>query len=162
MDISERAHDAIPILAGLFAANLFLDWHRVDLEVGGVVAVHAGSSGLTGWGLAAGTFALAIAVLELMRRRGRNPSPVTTPALALAMLGASVAAVAAGASGVDMSAGSVAAETHGTLWPAWVGLALACLVVAAAVAAVLPQDARRRDTGSRVPMRPEPDPSRRL
>lgn len=126
-------------LAVLFLVILSLDWHRTSVQVFGEGDAEAASSGWSGWGLLAGFCAVAIVGLELDRQvRKRSHEGQTLVDLGLAV-GAGLATVAAVFTGdASVSAGPVAVEVGLTLWPAWAGLALAGLMVAAAVLPTLP------------------------
>jgi hypothetical protein len=129
--ISERV---LLVTALLFLVVLFLDWHRTSVVIVSEGDAHAGSSGWSGWGLLAGFFALAIVGLELdrvLRKRAHESQAFVDLILAI---GASLATVAAVFTG-DTSVGNGA----GTLWPAWVGLGLAGVMLVAAYVATLPE-----------------------
>jgi hypothetical protein len=138
----KRASEAALLgLAVLFLITLSLDWHRTSVRV--LLAegdAEAASSGWSGWGLVAGLCALAIVGLELDRQfRGRSHEGQTLVDLGLAV-GAAIATVAAVFTGdASVSAGASGVEVGTTLWPAWVGLVLAALMVVAALVPTLPE-----------------------
>ena len=129
--VSERV---LLVAALLFLVVLFLDWHRTSVVIVGEGDAQTGSSGWSGWGLLAGFFALAIVGLELdrvLRKRTHESQAFVDLILAIGVSLATVAAVFTG----DTSVGAGA----GTLWPAWVGLGLAALMLVAAYVATLPE-----------------------
>jgi hypothetical protein len=134
-------------LALLFLVTLFLDWHRTSVTVVGEGDAEAASSGWSGWGLLAGFCALAIVGLELdrvLRKRSHEGQTLVDLGLAVGAALATVAAVFTGDASV--SAGAVGVEVGTTLWPAWVGLVLAAMMVVAAFVPTLPEakaEARR-------------------
>jgi hypothetical protein len=130
--VSERV---LLVAALLFLVVLFLDWHRTSVVILAEGDAETGSSGWSGWGLLAGFFALAIVGLELdrvVRRRTHEGQAFVDLILAVGLALATVAAVFTG----DTSVGNDA----GTLWPAWVGLGLAAVMLIAAYVATLPED----------------------
>jgi hypothetical protein len=130
--VSERV---LLVAALLFLVVLFLDWHRTSVVIVGEGDAQAGSSGWSGWGLLAGFFALAIVGLELdrvVRKRSHEGQALVDLILAVGVALATVAAVVTGDT-------SVGAGTVGTLWPAWVGLGLAAVMLVAAYVATLPE-----------------------
>ena len=129
--VSERV---LLVAALLFLVVLFLDWHRTSVVILAEGDAETGSSGWSGWGLLAGFFALAIVGLELdrvVRRRTHEGQAFVDLILAVGLALATVAAVFTG----DTSVGNGA----GTLWPAWVGLGLAAVMLLAAYVATLPE-----------------------
>lgn len=138
--LKRAAEPALLGLALLFLVVLFFDWHRASVEVSGAADAEAGSSGWSGWGLLAGICALAIVGLEfdrVVRKRSHEGQALIDLALAVGVAGATVAAVFTGDTSV--TAGAAGEEVSSTLWPAWVGLALAAAMVVAAVVAALPE-----------------------
>jgi hypothetical protein len=137
----KRASEAALLgLAVLFLIMLTLDWHRTSVRVVGTGDAEVASSGWSGWGLVAGFCALAIVGLELDRQvRGRSHEGQSLVDLGLAV-GAAVATVAAIFTGdASVSAAGLGVEVGSTLWPAWVGLVLAALMVVAALVPTLPE-----------------------
>lgn len=127
--------------AVLYLGVLLLDWHRVSVEIGGVVDVEQSSSGLSNWGIVAAGLAVALVVLTL-RRIGRDTpaSPrrlLTELVLAVGLLVFTVAAAFTG--DVSISSGPVGIEVETTLWPAWVGLFLSAVIVVAAAVDAAPE-----------------------
>jgi hypothetical protein len=81
-----------------------------------------------------GVLAIALLVLGLERTRSATETPgraLVTAAFALGLLGATALAVFTGEASVQIAPVDVQVET--TLWPAWVGFALAIVVAAAAL-----------------------------
>jgi hypothetical protein len=141
----------------LYIGVLLLDWRRVSVEVAGVVDVEQTSSGLSNWGIVSGVIAVALVVLTLARIRGGAPaSPRRLLAELILAVGLLVFTVAAMFTGdVNISAGAVGIEVETTLWPAWVGLFLAAVIVVAAAVEAAPEvssPARPRLSG------PQPHP----
>ena len=116
--------------AFLFVLDLFLDWQKADIDVAGVVSVHAASSGWAGWGVVAGILAIAVIVAAVTRRAA------WTLGLAAAMLVAT--ALLAFTGDADVATGVVGVAVDTTLWPAWVGLVLAAVTTAAAAVPFVP------------------------
>lgn len=125
----------------LYLGVLFLDWHRVKVEVGGVVDVEQAGSGWSDWGFVAGGIAVALVVLVLMRlRKDETATPgrlFTELSLAIALFVFTVAAVFTG--DVSVTSGPVGVEVETTLWPAWVGFVLSALIVVAAAVDAAPE-----------------------
>lgn len=141
----------------LYIGVLLLDWRRVSVEVAGVVDVEQTSSGLSNWGIVAGVIAVALVVLTLARIRGDAPASrrrlLAELILAVGLLVFTVVAMFTG--DVNVSAGPVGIEVETTLWPAWVGLFLAAVIVVAAAVEATPEvssSARPRLSG------PQPHP----
>jgi hypothetical protein len=124
--------------SALLVIDLFLDWSHV--QVGAVVVrVSVDSSGLSGWGVAAGIFAVALLVYSLLELSGHVPLGVNGEelvpvALALGVLFTTIARFA-GAAHVDV--GNVVGVSVERRWPATAGLVLAILIVLAAGARLL-------------------------
>lgn len=139
----KRASERVLLFAALlFLVVLFLDWHRTSVVIVGEGDAQTGSSGWSGWGLLAGFFALAIVALELdrvLRKRTHESQAFVDLILAVGLFLATGAAVFTG----DTSVGGGA----GTLWPAWVGLGLAALMLVAAYMATLPEGGSKRVAG---------------
>lgn len=127
--------------ATLFLADLFLGWQRVAMRMTGVIDVHNTASGWSGWGALAGMCAIALLVLAVADR----PSPATV-ALGLGAFLFTVLAVLAGNAHVDAGASMMRLQVDTTLWPAWVGLALAGLMAAAAAVPYLARPGERTPT----------------
>jgi hypothetical protein len=148
MDLGALKRASKLVLLGsavLFLVVLFLDWHRTSVEVVGVGDAEAASSGWSGWGLLAGFFAIALLGFELDRILRKSPlegQALVDLVLAAGLALATVAAVFTGDASVN--AGPVGVEVGSTLWPAWVGLALAGLTVLAALVAALPEAEAQR------------------
>jgi hypothetical protein len=143
--LRQRANLAIAGAATLFLADLFLNWHRVAMHMGGVVDVRTTASGWSGWGAIAGICALALLVLVLAAPK--------TPAIGVLALGPllfTLVEVLAGNARVDAATSMMRVQVDTTLWPAWVGLALAGTMAAAAAVSYLAA------TGEREPTAPVP------
>lgn len=124
----------------LFLIVLFLDWHRTTVEALVGPDLEAGSSGWSGWGLLAGVCAIALLGLEvdrLLRNRSHEGQALVDLALAVGVALSTVAAIFTGDASV--SAGAIGMEVGSTLWPAWVGLVLASIMVVAALVSALPE-----------------------
>jgi hypothetical protein len=120
----------------LFILDLFLGWQKVSIAVSGVVDVEGTASGFRGWGLVAAVFAVVLVALVVAGLRAgpsvRRPFALTTSALGLAISGALAAFT--GDASVHVQTNGVGVEVESTLWPAWVGLVLAVVAAAAALA----------------------------
>lgn len=142
--ISARSRDqGATIVAGaaasLLLADLFLSWQRVGMRMGGLFDVRTSSSGWSGWGAVAGICAIAVLVLVI----ARGPAGAIA-AVALGALLFTAIAVLAGHAHVDVGTSMMRIQVDTTLWPAWVGLALAGLMAAAAA---IPYLVRPRERG---------------
>jgi hypothetical protein len=137
--LERRASLVAACAASLLLVDLFLDWQRVAMQMGGLVDVRTAASGWSGWGALAGICAIAVLVLVI----ARGPSPAVA-ALALAALLFTMVEVLAGHAHVDVGASMMRLRVDTTLWPAWVGLALAGVMAAAAAVPFL---ARPRERG---------------
>jgi hypothetical protein len=129
-------------LGALLFIDLFLTWHRVSVSVGGAISVDAESSAWSGWGAVAGVLVAMLLVWEGLRLFG---------GAAIRREGAWLALGAAAFTTIEFFAGTVTSvvgpgvlvDVHGRQWPAYVGLVLAGLLVAAA-ALVLERPAERK------------------
>lgn len=125
----------------LYIGVLLLDWRRVSVEVAGVVDVEQTSTGLSNRGIVAGVIAVALVVLTLARIRGDTLAShrrlLAELILAVGLLVFTVVAMFTG--DVNVSAGPVGIEVETTLWPAWVGLFLAAVIVVAAAVEAAPE-----------------------
>lgn len=124
------------ILVGAFAlfVDLFLGWHKVAVQAGGVVDIHATSSGWSGWGIAAGAFAIALVVVHgrsLARPATTVGSALVTAALAAATAGFTLAQALLGEASVTAGPTAVVASTR--MWPAYAAIVLAVTIAVAAL-----------------------------
>jgi hypothetical protein len=126
--------------AVLFVVVLFLPWHRTTVDVAGVTHVQAEQMGLSGWGWLAGVAATVLLVLNLNRDR-RGIKPDATFGIADLVLGVVVVAatVAVVFPGSEVQVGVVGVEASTTLWPAWLGLALAVVTAFSAALVAVPE-----------------------
>ncbi len=127
--LQQRARPVIAVAATLFLVDLFLGWQRVAVSMP-ALDVRSTASGWGGWGALAGLCALGLLTLAIV---GRS-SPATV-ALGLGALVFTALEVLAGHANVDVGASMMRVHVDTTLWPAWVGLALAGVM---AVAAAIP------------------------
>ena len=127
--LQRRARPVIAVAATLFLVDLFLGWQRVAVSMP-ALDVRSTASGWGGWGALAGLCALGLLTLAIV---GRS-SPATV-ALGLGALVFTALEVLAGHANVDAGASMMRVPVDTTLWPAWVGLALAGVM---AVAAAIP------------------------
>ncbi len=126
--LQQRTRPVLAVAAALFIADLFLGWQRVAVSMP-VLDVRSTASGWGTWGALAGLCALGLLTLAIV---GRS-SPATL-ALGLGALLFTALEVLAGHATVDVGASMMRVHVETTLWPAWVGLALAgVMAVAAAV-----------------------------
>jgi hypothetical protein len=143
--LQRRATLVLAAATFLFVADLFLAWQKVAVEVAGVVAVDATASGWRGWGLLGGSFAIALFVLsrhELWAGREVPRHETATALLGLGVLGTTALTVFTGSATVQTQ--SVGVEVQTTLWPAWIGLALAVVIAAAAFVPVVTSEGVER------------------
>jgi hypothetical protein len=139
--LQRRADPVIVGAATLFVVDLFLGWQRVEMQMAGAIGVHSTTSGWSGWGALAGICALALVVLVLA---GRQTPAIL--ALAVGVLLFTTVEVLAGNAHVGVSASMMRMQVDTTLWPAWVGLALAGTTAAAAAVPYLVAPDERRPT----------------
>lgn len=133
------------VAAGLlFLVDLFLGWERVSVRVGTMVDIDATASGFRGWGIAAAVF--DVALLALVARHGIGSPPRRPRALIASALGLVIftsLAVYAVDADVNFQTSYVGLEANTTLWPAWIGLVLAIVAAAAALAPLVLEFGRR-------------------
>ena len=125
--LEQRARPVIAVAATLFIADLFLGWQRVAVAMP-ALDVRSTASGWNGWGALAGLCALVLLSLAIVRR-----ASAATVALGLGTLLFTALEVLTGHARVDVGASMMRVHVDTTLWPAWVGLALAGVMAAAAV-----------------------------
>ena len=136
--LQQRARPVITVTATLFIVDLFLGWQRVAMQMSTVIDVRNTTSGWSGWGALAGLCAIVLLVLVVAGRQ----SPATA-ALGLAALLFTAIEVLAGNAHVDVGASMMRVQVDTTLWPAWVGLALAGLMAASAAVPSLTRSGER-------------------
>ncbi|MGZ4280056.1 MAG: hypothetical protein ACXVVU_25745 [Solirubrobacteraceae bacterium] len=127
--LQRRARPVIAVAATLFLVDLFLGWQRVAVSMP-AIDVRSTASGWGGWGALAGLCALGLLTLAIVGR-----SSQATVALGLGALVFTALEVLAGHANVDAGASMMRVHVDTTLWPAWVGFALAGVM---AVAAAIP------------------------
>jgi hypothetical protein len=118
--LQHRVRPVIAVAATLFIVDLFLGWQRVAMQMSTVIDVRNTTSGWSGWGALAGLCALVLLVLVVA-----GPPSRATAGLGLGALLFTVIEVLAGNAHVDVGASMMRMQVDTTLWPAWVGLALA-------------------------------------
>ena len=138
--LEQRARPVIAVAATLFVLDLFLGWQRVAVRMP-ALDVHATASGWSGWGTLAGLCALVALALAIAR-----PASAATVALGLGTLVFTSLEVLTGHASVDVGASMMRVHVDTTLWPAWVGLALAGVMAAAAVVPYLALPGERTPT----------------
>src|SRR5512132_3870285 len=125
--LNERARPVMAVAATLFVVDLFLGWQRVAVQMP-AIDVRSTASGWGGWGALVG-----------------RTTPATV-ALGLGVLVFTALQVLAGHANVDVGASMMRVHVDTTLWPAWVGLALAGVMAAAAVVPYLAMPGERTPT----------------
>jgi hypothetical protein len=122
----------VKVLALLtFLGALFLDWQRVTVDVAGVVHVEETTIGWNGWGFLAGLIALALLTLMFADApRSTTGEVLVSGFVPGALVLATALAVFTGDADTSI-AGAVAVEVDTSLWPAWLGLALAVIAAGA-------------------------------
>jgi hypothetical protein len=125
--LEQRARPVIAVAATLFIADLFLGWQRVAVDMP-ALDVRSTASGWSGWGALAGLCALVLLSLAIVRH-----ASAATVVLGLGALLFTALEVLTGHANVDVGASMMRVHVDTTLWPAWVGLALAGVMAAAAV-----------------------------
>jgi hypothetical protein len=138
--LQQRARPVIAVAATLFVVDLFLGWQRVAVQMP-AIDVRSTASGWGGWGALAGLCALVLLTLAIVGRT----TPATV-ALGLGVLVLTALEVLAGHANVDVGASMMRVHVDTTLWPAWVGLALAGVMAAAAVVPYLAVPGERTPT----------------
>jgi hypothetical protein len=137
-DLQRLATPVIVCSATAFIGVLFLDWWQVTVATG-PVHVQAGGWGWTGAGAAAGVLAIALLVGEALRDRyHRRGAEIALAVSAVGVLILTLSAFFNDGVEVDV-AGVVSAHVGQRIWPAYVGLVLACLLAAAALIRALPE-----------------------
>ena len=125
------------------------------MDVAGLVTVQAEGIGWSSWGWLAGAAGITLLLVNLNHlRQGREPDATLGIAdllLTTLMVCATVAAVFTGDSNVGVAV--VGVESGTILWPAWLGLVLACVAAVAAAVTALPEPWQpgRRHTESLAP-----------
>jgi hypothetical protein len=138
--LRQRARPVIAVAATLFVVDLFLGWQRVAVSMP-ALDVRSTASGWGGWGALAGLCALGLLTLAIVGR-----TTAATVALGLGVLVFTALEVLAGRAHVDVGASMMRVHVDTTLWPAWVGLALAGVMAAAAVIPYLALPGERTPT----------------
>ena len=138
--LKQRVRPVIAVSATLFVVDLFLDWQRVAVQMP-AVDVRGTANGWGGWGALAGVCALALLTLAIVGR-----SSAATVALGLGALVFTALEVLAGHASVDVGASMMRVHVDTTLWPAWVGLALAGVMAGAAAIPYLAVPGERTPT----------------
>jgi hypothetical protein len=138
--LRRRARPVIAVAATLFVVDLFLGWQRVAVQMP-AIDVRSTASGWGGWGAFAGLCALALLALAIVGRT----TPATV-ALGLGVLVFTALEVLTGHASVDVGASMMRVHVDTTLWPAWVGLALAGTMAAAAAVPYLAVPGERTPT----------------
>ena len=138
--LQQRARPVIAVAATLFVVDLFLGWQRVAVQMP-AIDVRSTASGCGGWGALAGLCALVLLTLAIVGRS--SPASV---ALGLGALVFTALEVLAGRAHVDIGASMMRMHVDTTLWPAWVGLALAGVMAAAAAVPYLAIPGERTPT----------------
>jgi hypothetical protein len=137
-DLQRLATPVIVCSAIGFIGVLFLDWWQVSVTAG-PVHVDAGAWGWGGAGAAAGVLALALLAGEALRDRyHRRGADIAGAVSALGVLILAISAFMQDSVDVDV-AGVVSTHVGQRIWPAHVGLALACVLAAAALIRALPE-----------------------
>jgi hypothetical protein len=138
--LHQRARLVIAVTAALFVVDLFLGWQRVAVQMP-ALDVRSTASGWGGWGALAGLCALVLLTLAIVGRTTQ-----ATVALGLGVLVFTALEVLTGHATVDVGASMMRLHVDTTLWPAWVGLALAGVMAAAAVVPSLALPGERTPT----------------
>ena len=138
--LQQRARPVIAVAAMLFVVDLFLGWQRVAVQMP-AIDVRSTASGWGGWGALAGLCALVLLTLAIVGRTTQ-----ATVALGLGVLVFTALEVLTGHANVDIGASMMRVHVDTTLWPAWVGLALAGVMAAAAVVPYLAVPGERTPT----------------
>jgi len=138
--LHKGARAVIAVAATLFVVDLFLGWQRVAVQMP-AIDVRSTASGWGGWGALAGLCALVLLTLAIVGRTTQ-----ATVALGLGVLVFTALEVLTGHANVDVGASMMRVHVDTTLWPAWVGLALAGVMAAAAVVPSLALPGERTPT----------------
>jgi uncharacterized membrane protein len=128
---------AVLVIGALLFVDFFLGWHRASVSVVGIVHVHGDSSAWAGWGAVAGICLIVLLLWEGLRLAGAVVAQETTGAvvcfgLALGTVAFTAIEFFTGSASVQ-STSSVVVDVHGRQWPAYAGIVLALLLLAAAV-----------------------------
>jgi hypothetical protein len=156
--LTAHARPIVAIAALALLVDLFLSWREAPVKTQWLDSA-GGASALSGWGALAGALLVLCLLAQFATSRRAR------------VISASLAAVAAVATFVEFFTGSanpassigvVTASTEVILWPAYVGLVLAVVLVAAAVSRVVqPPPARFAlpPLLARLPVRPKAEAS---
>jgi hypothetical protein len=123
----------------LLLADLSVGWYGVKVAVAGVVNIKVTAGGWGQFGTIAGllTIAMLIYMIRPMRRDGtvNLAQAAVTAVLGLGAFGFTVARALNGSASVTTMTTTV--QVHSTLWPAYVGIALAAIMAGAAITALV-------------------------
>lgn len=123
----------IMILTALaLLVDLALTWRDAPVKTE-YLSVTGGASALQGWGVLAAALLIAYLIAELVVSRMRR----VLFGIAVAASAATVIEFFTGSAAITEVDGDALAATESTLWPAYLGLALAALLVVAAVRRLL-------------------------
>jgi hypothetical protein len=138
--LQQRVRPLIAVAATLFVVDLFLGWQQVAVSMP-LIDVRATASGWSGWGALAGLCALTLLTLAIIGR-----ASAATVALGLGTLVFTALELLTDHANVDVGASMMRVHVDTTLWPAWVGLALAGVMAAAAAIPYLALPGERTPT----------------
>lgn len=123
----------------LLLADLSTGWYRVKVAVAGVVDVNGTANGWGGLGTVAGLLTIAMLVYMIRPVRGDGTvgfvQAAVTAMLGLGAFGFTVARALTGVASVTTPATSV--QVQSTLWPAYVGIALATIIAGSVITALV-------------------------
>jgi hypothetical protein len=131
--LTAHARPIVVLAALALLVDLFFTWREAPVKTQWLDDT-GGASALGGWGaVAAALLALFLIGQFATSRRAR----VISGAIAVAAAGVTFAEFFTGSANPASAIGVVTASTEATLWPAYLGLVLAVVLVAAAVSRVV-------------------------
>jgi hypothetical protein len=130
--LTAHARPIVVIAALALLVDLFFTWREAPVKTQWLDD-SGGASALGGWGAAAAALLVLFLVGQVATTRRAR---LVSGALAVAAAGVTFAEFFTGSANPVSSIGVVTASTEATLWPAYLGLVLAVVLVVAAVSRV--------------------------
>jgi hypothetical protein len=131
--LTAHARPIVAVAALALLVDLFLTWREAPVKTQWLDA-SGGASALSGWGAAAGAFVLLCLFFQFAASRRAR---VISGGLAIAAAALTYTEFFTGSANPASSIGVVTVSTETILWPAYLGLVLAVVLVAAAASRVV-------------------------
>jgi hypothetical protein len=131
--LTAHARPIVAIAAFALLVDLALTWREAPVKTQWLDSA-GGASALSGWGALAGVLLLMCLIAQFATSRRAR---VVTGALAVGAAGLTFVEFFTGSANPASSIGVVTASTETVLWPAYLGLVLAVVLVAAAVSRIV-------------------------